>query len=45
LALALIRQKYLNDHKEKFKITSQEEDVIKTLFIRKMMEEERRQAE
>ncbi|MCF8372878.1 MAG: hypothetical protein K9H64_14745 [Bacteroidales bacterium] len=39
LALALIRQKYQNDNKEKLKVSPQEEDLMKSLFIRKKMEE------
>lgn len=40
LAFAIIRQKYQNDHKEQLKITRQEEDVIKSLYVKKKLGEE-----
>jgi hypothetical protein len=39
LAFAIIRQKYNTENKEELKITSQEENVIKSLFLRKVVGE------
>ena len=39
IAVALIRKKYADKNKEELKITSQEEDLLKTKFIKKKLEE------
>ena len=40
LAIALLKQKYANDNKEELKLNNQEEELLKSRYVRRKIEEE-----